>query len=74
LAGDLAVVPLVGTVSDSKYLLLAQQFANFKFEIQSLSSIHVCSLEPEAFNRVREFNKSNRVGESLIGFLSGSTL
>jgi hypothetical protein len=74
LAGDLAVVPLVGTVSDSKYLSFAKQFANFKFEIQLLPSIHMCSFEPEAFSSEREFNKSNRVGESQSGFLSGSTL
>jgi hypothetical protein len=36
LAGDLAVVPVVGTVSDSNYLSFAKQFANFKLEIQLL--------------------------------------
>jgi hypothetical protein len=36
LAGDLAVVPVVGTVSDSNYLSFAKQLANFKLEIQLL--------------------------------------
>ncbi len=47
---------------------------NFKFEIQLVPSSYVCSFEPEAFNNECEFNESNRVEESLSGFLTGSTL